>query len=84
MIRTLYQYRPTSVSALAGLSLADRRTESTVSYFAGTLRLLALSKLEPGADYPTLETFLDRPKRDTRSAEDIRRELIAGLKGCDT
>ena len=81
----LYQYRPTDPEALCFLLKRKQKDDFTTRYIADLLRLLAMSKMEPGTKLPTLSEYMDnKPSDPLRPGEEIAMEIFAlalGQKG---
>ena len=87
-MRVVYQYRPRSLLACVRLFEAQRREAAWQTYMADSLWILATGRKAARADgTPAYDSFSDlmngtaHVQRDTRTAEQIKADLLAKLDG---
>jgi hypothetical protein len=73
---TLYQYRPEDVHALCYLLRRRRKDDRRTEYIADTLRLLVLSKMKKGSEFPHLAECLGEKKK---SPEKTGAQILDGI-----
>lgn len=77
----LYRYRPADPEALFFLLKQQQKEDTSLHYFANSLRLLVLSKMEKNSKYPTLfDVLKNKPQEDTRTGMEIYNDILKKLK----